>query len=237
MALPRADIREQRRAARKPPKAPSAMGLAGPGANFGATVNQFGQVQAGSRPSPLAAQGSQFGQQAAMDALNNIRGFTSGGFTAADRAMIGQQQNAANLQSQAAIQSLAQQAAARGMGGAGMTQVMQAQAAQSGANQAAQNAAQYGLGAQQRAMGATQALFGMGQGLDTQAMQRGGALDAFNQWQTGTQMGAQQQDYQNQLARWQAEQAQRQARMQAITGGLQSLGSFGLGAASLARQG
>ncbi len=260
MALPRADIREARRDARKPPKAPSMTGLAGPAANFNAGVNQYGQItqQAPSAPLgsavvegvggvwapnqapaagatgyvPAAAQGSQFGQQAAIDALNNIRGFTGTGLTDAERGALNAATQRGTAQSQAAIRSLAQQAAARGAADSGGLWAAQGAAAQGGANNAAMMAADAGMAAQDRALGATQTLYGMGQGIDTAASGRGGALDAWNQQQIGNLTGAAQQDYANSMARWQAQQEQRSRMMQSVFGGLSSLGSTAAGLGS-----
>ena len=138
---------------------------------------------------PLGAQGSQVGQQAAQQALDLLRPYatSANGLTSADNAAMGAANNSAALQSQAMIQSLAQQAAMRGVGNAGLTQTMQAQAAQQGANNAAQMGSNILGMAQNRKMQAIGALGQAGMGLDTQAMQRGSIVDQFNQNATNSQ--------------------------------------------------
>lgn len=200
---------------------------------YQAQVNATGGTGGGQ--ASLAAQGSQFGQQAAMDALNNIRGFTGTGLTGAERDAMNAAIQRGTAQSQAAIRSLAQQAAARGAMDSGGMWAAQGAAAQSGGNAAAGLGADMGLAAQNRAMGANQALFGMGQSINAQAMQAGGAQDAMNMGLTGMGISAGSQDFQNRLAAYNASQQNSPWNqfMRAFGGGL----DFAQGMYSASRQG
>ena len=260
MALPRADIREARRDARKPPKPPSLANQV-PGAAWGSSMSPTGQLQTPTQATPLggavtegangtwsapsgfstapgapgpqqslAAQGSQFGQRAAMDALNQIRGYTSPGMTGAERDAMNASIQRGTAQSQAAIRSLAQRAASRGAMDSGGLWAAQGAAAQAGGNAAAGLGADMGLAAQQRALGATQGLYSMGQGIDAAAQGRGGAQDALNMGLTGMRLGALGQDYGNRMQAYQAAQDQRRAWMSMLGGlGSSAMGSFGGG--------
>lgn len=154
----------------------------------------------------LAAQGSQVGQQAAIDALNQIRGYTSQGLTDAEQGYLNSAIQRGTAQSQAAIRSLAQQAAARGAMDSGGMWAAQGAAAQGGANNAAALGAEAGMNAQQRALGATQGLYSMGQGIDAAAQGRGGSQDAMNLSLLQLLLGNRQQDFQNRLTRYELNQ-------------------------------
>ena len=181
---------------------------------------------------PLGAQGSQVGQQAAQQALDLLRPYatSANGLTSSDNAAMGAANNSAALQSQAMIQSLAQQAAMRGVGNAGLTQTMQAQAAQQGANNAAQMGSNILGMAQNRKMQAIGALGQAGMGLDTQAMQRGSLVDQFNQNATNSQGNAMLQAYQGSVQDQQL-QIQRMNQMfgmiQPMMGGMGGMGGMG----------
>jgi hypothetical protein len=115
--------------------------------------------------------GSQVGTQAAYQALNMLSPIAQQGFTAADMQGINAAGNAAALQSQAMIQSLAQQAAMRGQAGGGIGQVQQASAAQQGANQGMQRGTGIAMAANDRRMNAIGDMAQLGMGLDQNAFQ------------------------------------------------------------------
>jgi hypothetical protein len=195
----------------------------GGGIPRGPTAEQlYGGPEAFSGYTPEAARGDPAGQAAARAALGQMGQWAQGTMTGADQAAMQQAQFTGEQASRSALDAIAQQAAMRGTGGGGLDYLARAAAAQSGANMAAQLASQQAQAMQDRQFGATQGLAAMGLGLDTQAMQRGGAIDDFNRWATGASADAAQQAYQNVMARWQAKQDQRQQRMDAIRGFLQT---------------
>lgn len=157
---------------------------------------------------PAGAQGSQTGQNAALQALQQMGQFTGSGWTGAEQNAYNQAALGQNRQAQAGIQALAQQAAARGMANGGAMYGAQAGAAQQGANNLGQIGADIGMGAQNRQLGAIGQQYQMGQGIDAAASGRGGALDQFTQWLTGTGIGAEQQDYANRTDAQRYNQAQ-----------------------------
>ena len=222
----RRDEREQRREQRRAPSVLTADQLySGPGANYGATMTAAGTVDAAGGYAPLAARGSEVGQRAAMQALGQLGTWASSpGLTGADTAQLNAANFVAQQGAQAGIQALAQQAAMRGMGGGGAQYVAQAAAQQSAANQAAQNAAQVGMYALDRQRGAVGDLANLGLGMDTQAMQRGSAVDEFNRYATGATDAATLGNYQLRLADYERRKEERQQRLRAFGEAMRTLG-------------
>lgn len=240
--LPRTDERERRRdrrderraMMRDPRRLTSEQLYSGPGANYGATLTPDGSVDAAGGYVPAAAMGSQAGQRAATAALGQLSTWAnSPGLTGADRATMSAADFTAQLGAQAGIQALAQQAAMRGMGMGGAMFASQAAANQSASNQAAMTAADVAQGAMGRQREAVAGLANLGLGLDTQAMQRGSAIDEFNRFATGATDAATLGEYELHLADAERRRQQRDQRIGRVMAGMQQIANFGLGVGQL----
>lgn len=226
----RRDERDARRARMRDPRPLTAEQLyTGPGPNYGATLTPEGSVSDGGGFVPAAARGSEVGQRASMQALGQLGTWArTPGLTGADTAQLNAANFVAQQGAQAGIQALAQQAAMRGMGGGGAAYAAQVAAQQSAANQAAGNAAQIGMYALDRQRGAVGDLANLGLGIDTQAMQRGSAIDEFNRFATGQRDAATMGEYELRLADAARRRQQRDQRIRRVMGGFESLAGFGM---------
>jgi hypothetical protein len=140
---------------------------------------------------------SGIGDNAQKDALRDLSGMASNGWTQTDMAMQGMQQRQADASERSQRAGIQQQAAMRGQGGGGLQFAGALAAQQGGADRARDSATQIGVqGAQNRAS-ASQALFGAGSQLEGQAVARGAATDAFNEWASGRESAAIMQAYEN----------------------------------------
>lgn len=188
----------------------------------------------GSSRSPIAmaqVRGDQQGMDAARQALATLQQVGREGWTPVDRLALAAAQRQSARGEQAQRGALMQQAQARGLGGSALGFGGALQAQQGAADRANDYASQIAIAGRDRALGATQASANLGMGIDdvafSQAAQRAAAVDAANQWFTGRQDEAAAQAYQAQLGAWQLGEQQRQARLQALMGGIS--GAFGAG--------
>lgn len=184
--------------------------------------------------SPIAmarVRGDEQGMQAAREALTTLQQVGREGWTPVDRLALAAAQRQSARGEQAQRGALMQQAQARGLGGSALGFGSALQAQQGAADRANDYASQIAIAGRDRALGATQASANLGMGIDdvafSQAAQRAAAVDAANQWFTGRQDEAAAQAYQAQLGSWQLGEQQRQARLQALMGGIS--GAFGAG--------
>jgi hypothetical protein len=132
-------------------------------------------------------------QQNSLNQLNQISatGYAGLDRMAQNRAMSLNERNANSQQA-----GMMQQAAMRGQAG-GSNPFAAAQAAQQGAaNRAMGTRADLASNGLNRQFAANQALGGAGTAMQTEAMQRGGANDAFQQWKAGQNAQTKQDTYQ-----------------------------------------
>lgn len=151
--------------------------------------------------------------QAAVDALRQMQGIASTGWTPADRQAQQQSATQAAQQEQGQRGAVEQQAAARGQYGGGMQMMGALAAQQGGANRAASTASDIASRGADRRMGATQAVSQMGNEFANQAFQRGSSADQFNQWASGQQTGAVMGAYGAQMDQYTAQMEQYQAKV------------------------
>jgi hypothetical protein len=173
--------------------------------------------------------GSQVGTDAAYQALNMLSPIAQQGFTAADMQGINAAGNAAALQSQAMIQSLAQQAAMRGQAGGGIGQVQQASAAQQGANQGMQRGTGIAMAANDRRMNAIGDMAQLGMGIDSSAFQHQLADTDLSKYLSSAAGQAAQGAYQGRLSDQENERRKRSEIAGYITGGAQTIAGLGGG--------
>ena len=194
--------------------------------------------------SPIAmaqVRGDQQGMDAARQALATLQQVGREGWTPVDRLALAAAQRQSARGEQAQRGALMQQAQARGLGGSALGFGSALQAQQGAADRANDYASQIAIAGRDRALGATQASANLGMGIDdvafSQAAQRAAAVDAANQWFTGRQDEAAAQAYQAQLGAWQLGEQQRQARLQALMGGISGAFGAGMDIASLVKGG
>lgn len=203
---------------------------------------QYGATQSGNSPIAMAqVRGDQQGMDAARQALATLQQVGREGWTPVDRLALAAAQRQSARGEQAQRGALMQQAQARGLGGSALGFGSALQAQQGAADRANDYASQIAIAGRDRALGATQASANLGMGIDdvafSQAAQRAAAVDAANQWFTGRQDEAAAQAYQAQLGAWQLGEQQRQARLQALMGGISGAFGAGMDIASLVKGG
>lgn len=176
---------------------------------------------------PEAAQGSQYDSysNAALGALGDI---AEGGWTQADQAAQGQAQRQANRAESSQRQAVMQQAQARGALNSGNAFLGSLQAQQGAATRANEAATSRSIAGADRRLQGAMGQAQIGQAMAGQQMQRGSAVDQFNQWATGANANALQTAYGNQMQRYQAQQQQQQQMWDRIMG-LGSMAAGGIG--------
>jgi hypothetical protein len=149
---------------------------------------------------PNAAQATTgLGANAQQQALADLSNTAARGFTEEDSRQIGIAQRSADNAESSQRQGMQQEAQRRGQGNGGLQFAGALAAQQGGADRLrASNENIAAQGAQNR-FGANQALFGAGAQMEGQAVARGAATDAFNQWASGREGDATQQAYANAL--------------------------------------
>lgn len=141
---------------------------------------------------PVAAaqvQGSAYGRDAAMGALQNMQQVARSGWTDLDRRALDSMQRQSSQYEQSQRQANQQSMAARGMRGSGLDMLGAMTAQQGGADRALDQATILGVQGRDRALQANQNAASLGLGIDTQqfgqGMQRAQAVDDFNRYALG----------------------------------------------------
>jgi len=147
-------------------------------------VNAVANTVAGPSRASLADEQA---MRAQRDALDLTRANTSQGFNRAESDNLNLGINRVNQNTAARSNAIAQQSAARGLGGSGLDAALKASAEQGGANAASNAGIEAQNSANQRALGSISQLGNLGAQINQQEFNRGQAQDAFNQWNAGAQ--------------------------------------------------
>ncbi len=122
---------------------------------------------------------------------------SANGWTQQDQAQIRTAQQASDAAESSQRQGLLQEAQRRGQGGGGLQFASALAGQQGGADRMRSGVENIAAQGAQNRFSANQALFGAGGQLEGQAVARGAATDAFNQWASGREGAANQQVYEN----------------------------------------
>jgi len=155
----------------------------GAGAAAGYTPYAAQTVTGGSK----ASLADQKGLNAQYQALDMTRANTGQGFTGAEKQNLGYGIKRVNQNTAARSNALAQQQAARGLGGSGLGIALRAQNEQTGANAANEAGINAQNTANQRALSSISQLGSLGADINEGAFNRGQAADALNMFNVSQQ--------------------------------------------------